>query len=84
MEGMDSPFAKAYIAPENFEEPVRYSGHVEQPDGSLEFSPIFASILEAVNWARERTGFVIAREVEGDYMWFGIGPPPAGVEPPRE
>jgi hypothetical protein len=37
----EHPIAKAYSAPENFDEPLRYSGHVEQPDGSFEFSPVF-------------------------------------------
>jgi hypothetical protein len=79
---MHSTFAKAYLAPENDDEPIRYSGHVEQPNGRFEFSPIFASLLEAVAWARERTDFVIAREVSGDYLWYGVGPSPPDIEAP--
>jgi hypothetical protein len=61
MLSMDIPISKAYISPENYDEPIRYSGHVERPDGSLEFSPVFSELLTAVVWARERTDFVLAR-----------------------
>ena len=76
MNDMNPDIARSYIAPENAEEPLRFSGHVEQPDGSIEFSPVFSSLLEAVAWARERTDFVIAREVLGEYRWYGVGPSP--------
>ena len=81
---MDTPVARAYIAPENFDEPLRYSGHVEQPDGSLEFSPVFGTLVDAVAWARERTDFVIAREVVGGYRWYGVGPTPPDLDVPGE
>ena len=84
MESMDTPIAKAYIAPENIDEPLRYSGHVEQPDGSFEFSPVFDGLLEAVAWARERTDFVIARAVSGGYLWYGVGPKPPDIVAPSE
>jgi hypothetical protein len=80
MEGMNIPIARAYIAPENYDEPLRYSGHVEQPDGSLEFSPVFDSLLEAVTWARDRTDFVVARGVSGGYRWYGVGPTPRDLK----
>jgi len=76
---MITPVAKAYIAPENYEEPIRYSGHVENADGRFEFSPVFDSLLNAVAWARERTDFVIARGVSGDYQWYGVGPKPPDI-----
>ena len=81
---MVTSVAKAYIAPENADEPLRYSGHVERPDGSFEFSPVFDQLLEAVDWARERTGFVLARGVSGGYQWFGVGPEPPGLMAPPE
>lgn len=84
MEGMNNPPARAYVAPENVEEPLRYSGHVEQPDGRFEFSPVYDSLAEAVAWARERTNFVIAREVLGEYLWYGIGPAPLDIKAPPE
>jgi len=67
---MDTPIAKAYIAPENIDEPIRYSGHIERSDGSFEFSPV-DSLLRAVAWARERTDFVMARGISGGYLWYG-------------
>ena len=72
--------AKAYIAPENDEEPIRFSGHVEYPGGDLEFSPRFSSLTDAVAWARGRTDYVIARGVIGGYRWHGAGPPPPDLE----
>jgi len=84
IESMTTPIAKAYLAPENIDEPIRYSGHVEQPDGSFEFSPVYESLAEAVAWARERTDFVIGREVAGEYLWYGIGPSPHGLTVPLE
>jgi len=84
IESMTTPIAKAYLAPENIDEPIRYSGHVEQPDGSFEFSPVYESLAEAVAWARERTDFVIGREVAGEYLWYGIGPSPHGLTVPPE
>ena len=80
MEHMNIPIARAYIAPENFNEPLRYSGHVEQPDGSLEFSPVFDSLLEAVAWTRDRTDFVVARGVSTGYRWHGVGPTPLDLK----
>jgi hypothetical protein len=71
--------AKAYVATENVDLPLRYSGHVELPDGSFEFSPVFGALLEAVEWARERTDFVVARGVSGAYQWYGFGPKPPGI-----
>jgi hypothetical protein len=84
MESMDTPIAKAYIAPENIDEPLRYSSHVEQPDGSFDFSPVFDVLLEAVAWARDRTDFVIARGVSGGYLWYGTGPKPPDIAAPPE
>jgi len=81
---MDPPIAKAYIAPENYDGPIRYSGHVEQPDGRVEFSPVFDALLKVVTWARERTDFVIARDITGDYLWYGVGPAPHDVATPPE
>ncbi len=81
---MTTPIAKAYIAPENYEEPIRYSGHVERPDGSFEFSPTFDTLVNAVAWARERTDFVVARGLTGGYLWHGAGPKPPDIEPPTE
>lgn len=75
-----TPPAKAFIAPENYEEPIRFSGHVERPGGDLEFSPVFSSLDDAVAWARERTDVVIARDVSGGYRWYGDGPPPPDLE----
>ncbi len=69
----------AYIAPENIKEPLRFSGHVENPDGSIEFSPVFATLLDMVAWARERTDVVIARGATGGYHWYGVGPAPDGL-----
>jgi hypothetical protein len=83
-EGMNTPIAKAYIAPENYEEPIRYSGHVEHPTGRFEFSPVFDALLKAVAWARERTDFVIARGVSGEYQWYGVGPKPPDIAAPTE
>ena len=80
MEGMNTPIAKAYIAPENFDEPLRYSGHVEQPDGSLEFSPVFDSLFEAVAWARDRSDFVVARGVSSGYPWYGVESTPPDLK----
>lgn len=77
---MTAPRAKAYIAPENYEEPIRFSGHVEHPGGGLEFSPVFSSLADAVAWARERTDVVIARGVSGGYRWYGAGPAPTDLE----
>jgi hypothetical protein len=73
---MNAPNSKAYIAPENFNEPIRYSGHIEQLDGSFEFSPVFHSLSEAVAWARDRTDFVVARGVTDGYRWYGVAPTP--------
>jgi len=84
MEGMDTRVARAYIAPENFDQPLRYSGYVEQSNGSPEFSPTFESLAEALDWARERTDFVIARGVAGPYYWYGVGQPPPGLMAPPE
>jgi hypothetical protein len=81
-ESDNTPPAKAYVAPENVERPLRYSGHLELPDGSFEFSPVFRGLMEAVAWARERTDFVIARDVAGEYRWYGVGPPPPDVTAP--
>lgn len=84
MDKMESPIAKAYIAPENFEEPLRYSGYVQQPDGRPEFSPTFDSLSAALAWARSRTDFVIARGVSGPYYWYGVGPSPSDITAPPE
>ena len=83
MDNMNTRIAKAYLAPESIHEPLRYSGHVERPDGRFEFSPTFDALLEAVAWARERTDFVIAREVSGAYLWYGIGPRPPDIAAPE-
>ena len=82
MRSVDDSISKAYIAPENFDPPYRHSGHVERPDGTLEFSPVFGTILEAVEWARATTDFVVARESEGPYVWYGRGPAPSDYETP--
>jgi len=79
----DYPIAKAYLAPENIDEPIRYSGHVEQPDGSFEF-PQLRIASGSSGLARERTDFVIGREVAGEYLWYGIGPSPHGLTVPPE
>jgi hypothetical protein len=84
MLSMDIPISKAYISPENYDEPIRYSGHVERPDGSFEFSPVFSELLTAVVWARERTDFVLARGVSGGYQWYGDGQKPPDVAVPNE
>ena len=84
MENVESPIAKAYIAPENFDEPLRYSGYVEQPDGRPEFSPTFDSLSAALAWAPDRTDFVIARGVSGPYYWYGVGPSPSDITAPPE
>ena len=84
MEDVESPKAKAYIAPENVAEPLRYSGYVAQSDGRLEFSPAFDSLSAALAWARERTDFVIARGVSGPYYWYGVGPSPRDITAPPE
>jgi hypothetical protein len=81
---MATTVARAYIAPENVDEPLRYSGHVERPDGSFEFSPVFDELVEAVDWARERTDFVFARGVSGGYRWYGVRPQPPGLASPSE
>jgi len=81
-EDMD-PFAgRAYIAPEGTEEPIRYSGYVELPDGTMDFSPRFNTLTEAVAWARFRTDFVVARENSREYFWYGQGPAPQDIEVP--
>lgn len=80
---MNTPRARAYIAPENHDEPIRYSGYVERPDGVFEFSPTFGTLLNAVDWARERTDFVVARDVADDYRWYGVGPQPPDIELPQ-
>ncbi len=84
MESVESPIAKAYIAPDNFDEPLRFSGYVEQPDGRLEFSPTFESLSTALAWARDRTDFVIARGVSGPYYWYGVGPSPRDITAPPQ
>ena len=84
MESVVSRIAKAYIAPENVDEPLRYSGYVEQSDGHPEFSPTFDSLSAALAWARDRTDFVIARGVSGPYYWYGVGPSPSDITPPPE
>ena len=81
---MGTTIATAYIAPENCEAPIRYSGHVERPDGSFEFSPVFDALAKAVAWARERTDFVVARDVSGGYLWYGVGPKPPDIEAPTD
>jgi hypothetical protein len=84
MESVDTPIVKAYIAPENIDEPLRLSGYVDRLDRNLEFSPVFDALLEAVDWARERTDFVIARGVSGGYLWYGSGPKPPDIAAPPE
>jgi hypothetical protein len=84
MVNMATPIARAYIAPENLDEPIRYSGHVERPDGSFEFSPVFYALPQAVAWAREKTDFVVAREVSGEYQWYGTGPKPPDMAAPTQ
>ncbi|HEV3187189.1 MAG TPA: hypothetical protein VGZ04_03985 [Acidimicrobiales bacterium] len=84
MLSVDTPISKAYIAPENDDEPIRYSGHIERTDGSFEFSPVFDALLDVVAWARERTDFVIARGISGGYLWYGAGPKPPGIAAPFE
>jgi len=81
---MAATVARAYIAPENVDEPLRFSGHVERPDGSFEFSPVFDELLECVDWARERTDIVFARGVSGGYRWYGVGSTPPGLASPPE
>ena len=80
----ETPIARAHIAPENLDEPIRYSGHVERPDGSFEFSPVFDALLQAVAWAREKTDFVVAREDSGEYQWYGTGPKPPDMTAPTQ
>lgn len=70
------------MAPEDVDEPIRYSGYVELHDDTMEFSPSFSTLEEAVEWARIRTDFVVARENSDEYFWFGEGPAPQGIEPP--
>jgi hypothetical protein len=79
IEVINTLIARACIAPENYEEPICYSGHVEHRTGRFEFSPVFDALLKAVAWARERTDFVIARGVSGEYQWYGVGPQPPDI-----
>ncbi len=79
---MDPLAGRAYIAPEGLEEPIRYSGHVELPDGTMEFSLRFDTLSEAVSWARCRTDSVVAREDSRGYFWYGRGPAPQDIEAP--
>ena len=76
MKCVNTPVATAYIALENDDAPIRYSGYVEQIDGRLQFSPVFDALVDAVAWARERTDVVIARDVVGGYQWYGPDPHP--------
>ena len=69
MDDMGIPTAKAYIAPDSTDMPIRSSGHVEQSGGSFQFSPVFYSLSEAAAWARDRTDVVVARGASGGYVW---------------
>ena len=73
---------RAYIAPEAVPVPVVYSGYVDADEYPFEFSPRFSTLVDAVAWARERVDWVIARDVDTEYFWYGVGPAPSGVTPP--
>lgn len=75
---------RAYVAAESSEYPRRYSGYVEQSDGTNEYSPTFGILSDAVDWARARTSWVIARDTAGDYFWYGSGEKPPGIAYPPE
>lgn len=73
---------RASIAPEAVPVPVVYSGHVDRDVYPFEYSPQFPTLAGAVAWARERVDWVIARDVAGEYSWYGVGPAPSGVTTP--
>ena len=73
---------KAYIAPHETDDGVRYSVFVDDLGRSHENSPAFETLSEAVIWALERTDFVIARQSTGPYYWYGRGRIPPDIEPP--
>lgn len=45
---MVTAIAKAYIPPQDYDETIRYLGHVERSDESLKISPTFDSLLITV------------------------------------
>ena len=75
---------KAYIAPHETDEGIRYSAFLDDLTGVHEDSPEFESLSETVVWAFERTDFVVARQTNGPYYWCGRGHGPSDVQPPSD
>jgi len=73
---------KAYIAPHETDDGLRFSVFLDDLARIHENSPAFATLFEAVTWALERTDFVIARQSTGPYYWYGRGSKPSDIEPP--
>jgi DNA-binding Xre family transcriptional regulator len=85
---MTKSIARAYVAVHegfdtlgaNGEKNLTYSGYVEgeTPSENLA-SPEFSTLAEVIDWALERTDFVVARDIGTTYFWAGVGDPPVDL-----
>ncbi|SEM82228.1 hypothetical protein [Streptacidiphilus jiangxiensis] len=66
------------------EQPQGYYGYWEAtaldtpevPSGNLEESPVHPEAVDAVAWARKRTGRVVIQVQDGRILWAGTNPMP--------
>jgi hypothetical protein len=60
----------------------QWDGHREF-DGGFEQGPVFADASDAVRWWRDRGAeWILIRLDDFEYLWAGVGPPPADDEDP--